>query len=89
MVVTKGHRAPGSSRRGQEDSHGSGCQVVKRVSVTKKRRQGLCHKLRSGSEFKDFLRCPGNVPFAWKRCLINETQATARCGVGLDTGDHL
>lgn len=55
-------RARQRQRRGLEDSHGSGFQGVKRVPVTKKKRQGMYHKLRSGSEFKGFLRCPGNVP---------------------------
>lgn len=55
-------------------SHGSDFQDVKRVLVTKKKSQGVCHKLRSGSEFKGFPRCPGAAPSAWKRCLISEPQ---------------
>lgn len=52
----------------------------------RKRDTGCVTSRGQGPDFKGILRCSGNAPLCMEMVPDPETQATSRCGLGLDTG---
>lgn len=80
---------PDSPPSAAEDGTGRPPWVWRSVcqeSTSHKEREGVCHKLRSGSEFKGFPKCPGDV---CPLCVEMTRLSSEMSGLGSDLGSDL